>query len=402
MTPVRYTAVSYPLRVHAGHGALDALPAEVERLHAQRVFMLCGRSVGQGDLPARLAGGVGHRWAGYYAGIGKDAPLDDVRRAVQAAREAGADMLVAVGAGSVLKAARVAAILLAEPGDVDQLVTRYPPGAMPVSPRLDAPKLPIVNVLTAATSAQNRAGAALKHPKGGARLEFYDPKTRPRAIFWDPEALATAPPSLALSTGVSVYWRALMNMGACDWANPLVRASRREAFAVARDALAHLRGPADMAARMDLCAAALLQNRDEDDGGRPFDVHGIAQVVYALAAALFNHVAHIGQAQAHAALTPAAIRVFGPACPEAVRGMGRALGLAQDDEMPADSTQAVAAAVAGVFAGLDMPARLRDLGVPRHALEEVLQLSVNNFNADRAGRLPSHEDSLRAVLQQSW
>src|SRR5690606_20037340 len=156
-----------------------------------------------------------------------------------------------------------------ESGLPETLCTQYPEDGPPISPRLSSPKVPIFNVLTAATSAQNRGGAALKHPRGGPRLEFFDPKTRPTAIFWDEDALLTAPPSLAISTGLGVFWRALMNVAAIERANPLVQASRLHAYTLAQAALPNMGDASNARARVDMCAAALLQNRDEDDGGRP-------------------------------------------------------------------------------------------------------------------------------------
>ena len=69
---------------------------------------------------ARVRGLIGDKLAGVYSGIQKDAPLDNVLAAVQAAREQRADLLIAVGAGSVLKAVRIIAILLAETQPLEQ------------------------------------------------------------------------------------------------------------------------------------------------------------------------------------------------------------------------------------------------------------------------------------------
>ena len=82
-----------------------------------------------------------------------------------------------------------------------------------VSPRLMAPKLPIINVLTAATSAQNRAGSPMKAEGADHRIEFFDPKTRPVALFWDADALLTAPQSMMRASAAAIFWRAVMNMG---------------------------------------------------------------------------------------------------------------------------------------------------------------------------------------------
>src|SRR5205814_7041716 len=107
----------------------------------------------------------------------KDSPLSAVLAARDAARNAQADLLIAVGSGSVIQATRVVAILLAETRPVEELITQYPETGPAISPKLLAPKLPIINVATAATSAANRAGSAIQSESVDHRMEFFDPKT---------------------------------------------------------------------------------------------------------------------------------------------------------------------------------------------------------------------------------
>lgn len=398
-----FQAASYPVRVHSGQGALAFLTRELDRNGATRALVLCGKSVAtKTDLIDRLRALLGERLVGVYAGIVKDAPEGCVLEAVKMARTLRPNILLAVGAGTVLKAVRVVSILLAEDKPIRQLVTQYPEHGKPQSPRLDAPKCPIINILTAATSAQNRAGAALKSEGGGYRLEFFDPKTRPVAIFWDADALLTAPLALALSSGVSIYWRALMNLGSVRTANPLVQASRYQAFKLAHASLARLTDPADYKARIDLCAAALLQNRDEDDGGRPFDLHWISRVVYALAAATFNRVPSLDQGQAMAALTGAAIRHFGAHSIDVTTDIGRVIGAWTDGMDERQAPEQVGRAVDVLFQGMKMVTRLRDLHVPREELDNILNFSLKNFNADRDRSFIHHQEALAATLQEAW
>jgi alcohol dehydrogenase class IV len=164
---------------------------------------------------------LGEACAGVFDEMEKESPLPAVLRARDAARSARADLLIGVGAGSVIQATRVVTILLAEQRPIEELITRYPEHGPTISPKLLAPKLPIINVLTAATSAQNRAGSAVKGAHVDHRMEFFDPKTRPVAVFWDADALLTAPVNLARTTAISVFWRAVMNLGATRM-NPLV------------------------------------------------------------------------------------------------------------------------------------------------------------------------------------
>jgi hypothetical protein len=190
-----FRAVSYPVRLYSGKDALETLPAELKRHKATRAFVVCGRSVSRKtDLIARIRRILGSALAGVFDEMAKESPLHAVQGAADAARAAQADLLVAVGAGSVIQATRVVAILLAEKGPVASLITQYPEHGPAVSPKLLAPKCPIINVLTAGTSAQNRAGAAVKSETLDHRMEFFDPKTRPVAVYWDADALLTAPP----------------------------------------------------------------------------------------------------------------------------------------------------------------------------------------------------------------
>jgi len=395
-----FVAIQRPVRILSGLGALDTLPHELARLGATRALVLCGRSVAEtSGLIERLRALLGERFAGVYAGIRKDAPVSCIEAATAMAGELRADVILAIGAGSVIKAARVVAMLLAERAPLRTLCTQYRADAPPVSPKLLAAKLPIVNILTAATSAQHRGGSALKDDDTGERLEFFDPKTRPAVIVWDAAALMTAPATLVRSTGFSVYWRALMNLGSIEQANPLVTGDRRQAFELARGALRRASETSDYGARIDLCAAALLQNRDEDDGGRPFDTHRIARVVYALAAPIFHQFEAIDQASTHAALTPAAIRVHGHLCPEVIAAIGRAAG---GDGI--EGVEAVASNVARHFAALGMPTRLRDLGVPRAALPDLLAHAGRNFNADRDREFIDAQERTRLAdtLDGAW
>jgi alcohol dehydrogenase class IV len=397
-----FRAVAYPVRLYSGKDALESLPAELKRRRAARAFIVCGRSVSRRtDLIARIRRILGAACAGLYDEMEKESPLVCVEAAAAAARAARADLLIAVGAGSVIQATRVVAILLAEKRPVEELITQYPEQGPAVSPKLLEPKLPIINVLTAATSAQNRAGSAVKNPQLDHRMEFFDPKTRPVAIYWDADALLTAPVTLARSTAAAVYWRAVMNMGATRM-NPLVEGDRLQAFRLARGALARVADPADAGPRIELCAAAFLQNRDADDGGTMFERHWVGRVVYAFAAALFNLHEQVGQGEANCALTPAVMRRFGARDPEAMAAIACALGVWRDGDFIKDAPERAAAELERIFAGVGMPVRVSELGIPRDSLPLIVERSLKNFNADPKREFVRERAALEEALAAAW
>ena len=402
MNATDFRAVSYPFRVYSGKDALDNLPAELKRRKASRAFIVCGRTVSRRtDLIGRLRRILGESCAGVFDEIEKDSPLPSVLKATAAARAADAELIIAVGGGSVIQAARVVVILLAEKGSPHALITQYPDSGPAMSPKLNAPKLPIINVLTLPTSAQNRGGSAVRDDNLDHRMEFFDPKTRPVAIFWDADALMTAPPALARSTACSVYWRAVMNLG---WGNvnPLLEGVRLHAYRLASRALPRVMNGSDPAPRIELCAAAFLQNRDADEGGGIVERHWVMRVTYAFAAALFICFPHIGQGEANTALTGTVLRRLGARDAEPIARLAQEIGVWDDGMPPAEAPPRAADYLEKFFAGLGMPTRLRELDFPREGLARVLENSLKNFNADPNREFARERDLLYDVLQQAW
>ncbi|MDP9908682.1 alcohol dehydrogenase class IV [Variovorax boronicumulans] len=398
-----FHARTYPLRIYSGTDALIELPRELQRAGASRALILCGRSVrertGLTQVIETLAGG---RIVGIFSGISEGAPAECLEEAAAKAREVQADALIAVGAGSVIKGVRIVAMLIGESRSLLEMATVHRDDEPPVSQRLNAPKMPIFNVLTSPTSAQNRGGSAARYRGSAHHLEFFDPKTRPRAVFWDTRALATAPAALARSTSFEVYWWALMCMGAVRTANPLVQASRRHAWELARHAYPKLGEADDAAARIDLCAAALLQNRDEEDGGRPWSCQLLARAAYACAVGVFNHYEGVTQSRGYAAFAPAMIRELGAAVPEVAHAMGEALGMELPSSGNGTETAAqVAAQVARNFQAQGWRTDLHDSGIPAADAPRLLALALRNFNANHDRLLDRHREAMLAAITRT-
>lgn len=397
-----FRAVSHPLRVYSGEGALAQLPAELARCEARRAFVLCGRSVhDRTPLVGRIRELLGDRFAGVYADLGAGAPRHQVEAAADAAAGVAADALVAIGAGSVTKSARVVAIRLAESGPLEALATRYDAAGRATSTRLAAPKLPIFNVMTAASTSQNRAGASIRDETAGRQLEFFDPKTRPRAVFWDAEALLTAPRSLVRSAAGMEYWWALVNLAGAGGENPLVLASRRQCWQLAQAAMPRIDDATDWRVRVELCAAALLRTRDEDDGGVPLGVapgsheirmHPIARATYMLAQGLFNTGTGISQPEATMVLAAPAVRAFGDLCAEVVADLGRLL------EAKETSPGGVADAFDARLRAFGYPGDLRPAALPRARAAAVVDYALRTFNCNADGWMNDKVPRLRAML----
>src|SRR5215472_6601115 len=149
-----FRAAGYPWRLHGGRKIIEqSLKEAVDRAGSKRPFVICSPSVySRTDIVRRIEAILGNRYAGAFDGIEKDSTYVSVCAATEAAREAAADLLIAVGGGSVIVATRAVAIFLAEPDDPFRIMTQYPTGKPAYSPRLLAPKSPIINIPTTPTS----------------------------------------------------------------------------------------------------------------------------------------------------------------------------------------------------------------------------------------------------------
>jgi maleylacetate reductase len=162
-------------RVHFGADALEKL--EEEARPYGRAFVLTGRSLNEKtDLIRHVEALLGGRYAGTFAGIGQHTPGSTVEEAAARAEDAAADLLVAVGGGSVIDGTKAVARQLGYPRQV----------AVPTT-------------LSGAEWAQ-RVGVTDEGE--GLKRGFADPGTVPPVVILDPGATVYTPEALWLSTGI--------------------------------------------------------------------------------------------------------------------------------------------------------------------------------------------------------
>ena len=404
MTNKSFRAAGYPWRLYCGAGVIEQNLAEaLDRAKARRAFVVCSPSINRRtNTVRRMEAALGDRFAGVFDGIEKDSTYASVAAAVQAARDAGADMLIGAGGGSVIVAVRAVAIFLGETGDPFALMTQYPEGKPAYSPRLLAPKLPIVNVPSTPTSAMNRAGTGLKNPDLEHRMEYFDPKTRPHSIFLDDEVLLSSPRDVIRSTATTVFASAVAAMSQTGL-NPLAAGDRDQGFRLAHRAYLRLMDELDNPAlRMDLCIAAFLQNRAEDDGQRRFR-GGPFSGNYAVSTALHVRYPHVGQGESTSVVHAPAMRLAEKVDPESARQVAEAIGVWRDGMSAGDATLAVADAVEAIYTRIGVPTRLRDLDIPQDELPNIARETIKNFNANPGARSPEAQvaAALR-LLQAAW
>ena len=397
VSPFRH--VAYPVRVFAGDEALSNLSAAVQRTGAVRPFVVCGQSVARRtDLLDRVAEALGEKPAGIFDGVQTGSPVPSVMQGAAMAREAGADLIIAVGGGSAVVTARAIIIMLAEGGHPRDHATKYPEGQPPVSPRLMAPKIPNVLVLTTPTTAATRAGAAVIDADTGHRLEMFDPKTRPAAVIWDSDALLTAPADLCISASGSLFSGVISALQA-PRVNPMAAADLLSALGLLVENIPLVRkNDADGACRVNLCVASFMYNRAWDTGAGG----SALGVVSALAHSLDTRYPDCDHGAAYSITTGPGMRFNRDFNAAGQARVADALGVRERGDSDQDAADSAAAAVTGFFEAVGMPVRLRDVGVSADGIPQIAEDALTDFGLHRNVRPVNGAEELEAVLRSAW
>ena len=394
-TPFRHR--SFPLSIHAGKGALDELRGEVDRTKAKRAFVVCGNSVARNtDLVARVKANLGGRFAGAFDGVKVSSPLPSVLDGAAAARQAEADLIVAVGGGSAMVTARAIIILLAEKGDIHEICTQYPPGQAPVSPKLMAPKIPNILVLTTPSTAMTRAGTAVMDTGSHRRLELFDPKTRPAAMIWDDDALLTAPADLYLSTAASAL-SGILASAASPRTNPLALADLLHALRLSVESLPLIRtDPKNTTARINLVAASFLGNRALDGmRGRAF---GIISSLGHVIDTLYTNLSH---GDSSSLTTAWGMRFNLEQTSAGLARLAHALGVGKG--LPEqEAAKRAPDFIEDFYRRLGMPVRLRDASIPQQDIERIAHHAMGDFYLHQNARKVKNQSELVELLTQMW
>jgi maleylacetate reductase len=188
-----------------GRPALDALLDTAEAFGGRRLLITTTPSLSRpGGLAATLAAGLGARCIGLFDGIGAHSPREGVIAGAERARALQADLLVAVGGGSVIDATKVMQLCLwaglTRTGDLDAY--RAGPGPDRADLSKLVPTIRMIAVPTTLSAAEFTPFAGVTDRARNAKEGYGHPLLAPRAVILDPAATLGTPPLLWFSTGI--------------------------------------------------------------------------------------------------------------------------------------------------------------------------------------------------------
>jgi alcohol dehydrogenase len=372
-------------RVVAGRGLIEGAGFEFMKEGAGRVFLVTDQVIRGTGLIERVVSGVedgGLELAGIFDDVPQDSATDVVERCADEAKASGADSFLAVGGGSVMDTAKVAAVLFTHGGTVHDYEGLY---ALPrAGDGMGAP-LPIVPLAciptTAGTGSEVSMGAVVKDHEAKVKLELADSPLFPRLAILDPESTRTLPPAIAAATGMDAMTHAVEGYVTLD-GNPHDEATALHALRLIRASLERaVHEPEDDTARGNMLVAAALaitinlgatHSMSHPCGAQYGVAHGVANAIN------LPHVVRFNAAG-------------GPDIANRYRDVNDVLGLevgGSDEEVG----EALATHVTELIGSLGLPTRLSQVGVPEDGIPGLVEGAMGDGCTLMNPREPTEDD----------
>ena len=320
--------------------------------------------------------------------VSREPTVDDVRAATARARDVHADVVVAIGGGSVLDVGKVVAVLLGNDTDLMdhlEVVGRGLPVERPSRPYVAVPT-------TAGTGSEATANAPVRSPEHGVKASIRSPYLLAAVALVDPLLTLSCPPAVTASSGLDALTQCLEPF-VSPRANPATDAFAAEGLRRGAAALriAYEHGD-DPRAREEMALASLFGGIALANA-RLGAVHGLAGVIGgmvdaahgAICAALLAPTvrANLSALRSGAGSSPALHRYE-----QAAR-----LLTGRDEATPDDAVDWLRETVAA----LDVPG-LRGLGLDRGQYGEVADKAARSSSM-QGNPVPLTQDDLLAVLE---
>jgi len=355
-------SLEMPRAVHFGAGALAKLP-EIAGELGSRLLLLTGSRWLRGS---QWDGSISSALSGFTVEVmrcpaGEPAvrPVDEAARAACAFRP---DVIVAVGGGSVLDTAKALSALVRYPGSAERFLEGLS-GSIPVP----GPCVPWIGVpTTSGTGAEATKNAVIKAEAAGVKRSMRSRHLLAHAVLVDPQLTVSLPRLVTGTSGLDAFTQ-LVESYVTRAATPPVRSLVRGAFAGMWEALEGLSSaPAETSLREKASYGSFIS--------------GVALANAGLGAA-HGFAAAVGGA--YDVPHGLACAVFLPHVLEANRGVIRGELAALVKEIPGaagveDPVALLTAGVTRFLRAYDLPADLKQFGIPREKAGELAEKSLGS------------------------
>lgn len=373
-----------PTKIYYGCGELLKIADRVREVGAgNRILIVTDQVVGGAPFMETLLRDLKEN--GFdclvYSGAEPNPAVRHVREGLNLANRHRCDLIIGIGGGSSLDAAKAIAIMARNPGEIGDYWGNPPQNKA----------LPLIAIpTTAGTSSELTWVTVIKDEERKVKMGIGSPKLAPTMAIYDPEITVSVPAGLTASIGMDTLTHAIeayINKNN----NPVAELAALEAIRLVGENLrTAVSDGKNLEARQGMLLATLF-------AGIAFANIGLG-VVHAITAIMggFFPVSH---GVINAILLPPCMDYNLEACTAKYARIAMALGEQVDGLSERAAAEKAVAAVFRLSRDVGIPARLSEVGVSAEHLEEIVQSAMKNVNIPINPRRPGPEDLL-AICRQ--
>ena len=369
-----------------GVAAADAVAQQARQSDARRVFLMVSGTLNrETDEIAKVRRALGNLYAGTFDRMPAHTPRRAVIEAANQAREAGADLIVTVGGGSITDAAKAVQLCLANDIRTAEAMDDYRPVKSPDGGIAMAPTRPLtirqISVPTTLSAGEFSAISGVTDERTRIKELFRDPLMIPRAVILDPAITRHTPEWLFLSTGIRAVDHCVEGICSAE-ATAFSDAQALRGLALLTHGLPRVKAdPNDLQARLECQMGSWLSMAPIASGVPMGASHGIGYVLGAVFDIPHGHTSCI--------MLPAVMRWNKPANADRQALVAAAMGHPGED----------AGDVLDAFiAGLGMPRSLGAVSVGADAFDRIAEQSMGTPWIPRNPRPIPSPEQVREIL----
>jgi alcohol dehydrogenase class IV len=394
--------VSAPWSFHSagslvfGRHSVTQLGDIAHRLHAKRVLVVTDATLAKVGIVDQVVTSLAASGTtvDVFTGCLPEPPVEVILQAATAARQFRPDVLVGLGGGSNMDAAKLVAVLLAHGGE---------PADWVGDSRVPGPVFPLICVpTTAGTGSEVSAAAVFTDTAKQIKVSTLSQHLRPRYAVVDPLLTVGCPKRVTADSGIDALTHAIEAYTAADQAefvqrpggatvyqgkNPMADMMAVECIElVGRFLRRAVSDPNDLEARDGMALAATL-------GGLAFSNAGVA-LVHAMEYPVGGAV-HVSHGAGNGLLLPFVMRFNAAVRQQEIAQIGVYLG----ERFGSDTI----AAVEQLRADIGIPTRLRDIGVKEEMLPAFAEKAFAIKRLMRVNpRMPQSAEQILEIYQTAY
>ncbi len=359
-------------RVIYGPGKIAALKDEMERRDLKRAVVVTTDVVAKLPILNDVTSALGSRCVSVFSGIVQHVPRGTVNELEKEIERVDADSLVSFGGGSPIDSTKVAIYGL-----------------------LNRRELVHIAVPTTLSAAEYTHAGGVTDETTRVKSGVYDPRVLPRTVINDPVLTLSTPDWLWVSTGM----RALDHAIECSYAirhQPISDALAAKSISLFVE---HL--PASIRTTGD----EQLAHRGHCQFAAWYSIYGAMNTRFGLSHLLGHQIGprwNVPHGVTSCITLPHAMRFMADIAPERFGAVAEGYRIPFDPSNPKPAALECADRTAEFIAQFDVPKRLRDAGVMREEIGEIVGTITHELQQNGVVDRPVTEQEVLALLEESY